>query len=329
MSCGGEIMAVVIAECCQNHKGDLAILKDMIWAAAEAGADYVKIQSMLADDLTCRERFEEGIIENGVQKAIKRPYKPEYERLKPMDLDDDAHRWFIEECRKADVKPLTTVFSRARVPFLASLPWREIKVPSYDCASYPLIRDLMVHFDHLFISTGATHDWEIEKAASLLAGRSYTFLHCVTIYPTPLDAVNLARLNYLRRLAPSVGFSDHSLVARDGLKAAVVALMLGAEMVERHYTILSPEDTKDGPVSINPAQLRDLVNFARMPQEELKAYVEENVPEYPIMLGQEKRELTQVELLNREYYRGRFASCVGGQVIYNWEETDIGDQGVC
>ena len=66
-------MAIVIAECCQNHKGDLSILKDMIWAAAEAGADYVKIQSMLADELTYRERFEEGIYENGVQEAIKRP----------------------------------------------------------------------------------------------------------------------------------------------------------------------------------------------------------------------------------------------------------------
>ena len=313
-------MAIVIAECCQNHKGDRAILKDMIWSAAAAGVDYVKIQSMLADELTYREPFEEGLFEHGVQRAIKRPYQPEYARLKPLDLDDDAHHWFIEECHKAGVKPLTTVFTRARVPFLASLPWREIKVASYDCASYPLLRELMAYFDHLFISTGATHDWEIEETASLLVAQSFTFLHAVTIYPTPLDSVNLARLNYLRRFTPWVGFSDHSLVARDGLKASTVALLLGAQVIERHYTILPPEDTKDGPVSINTVQLKELVNLTHMPRQQLRAHVEETIPEFPAMLGQEKRELTQAELLNRDYYRGRFASRIGRQVIYNWEE---------
>jgi sialic acid synthase SpsE len=318
-------MAVVIAECCQNHQGDLAILKDMIWTAADTGADYVKIQSMLADDLTFRERFEEGVYEEGVEKTIKRPYQPEYERLKPMDLDDNAHHWFIEECQKAKIKPLTTVFSRSRVPFLASLPWREIKVASYDCASYPLLYDLMNRFDHLFISTGATHDWEIEKAASLLRGKSYTFLHCVTIYPTPLESLNLARLRYLKRLAPTVGFSDHTLVARDGLKASAVALLLGAEVVERHYTILPGDETRDGPVSINPTQLRELVHLAKMDHEELRGYVKVNISDYSHMLGTENGELTELEMLNRDYYRGRFASQVKGMHIYNWEDVDIGD----
>ena len=80
----------IIAECCQNHNGDLKILKDMIWAAASAGADYVKIQSMLASDLAYREVFEEGLIEEGETKAIKRPYRTEYDRLKPLDLDVEA-----------------------------------------------------------------------------------------------------------------------------------------------------------------------------------------------------------------------------------------------
>ncbi|MFC2028984.1 general stress protein, partial [Chloroflexota bacterium] len=71
---------VIIAEFCQNHNGDRNILKDMIWAAADAGAAYAKVQSMLADDLTSRERFEEGLWDGDRQVAIKRPYKPEYER---------------------------------------------------------------------------------------------------------------------------------------------------------------------------------------------------------------------------------------------------------
>ena len=322
-------MAKIIAECCQNHKGDRSILQDMIWQAAEAGADYVKVQSILADELTRRERFEEGETENGVQTAIKRPYAPEHERLKPMDLGDEAHEWFIDECKKADVKPLTTVFTRARIPFAGSLPWpeRAIKVASYDCASYPMLRELMEHFDYLFISTGATYDEEIERTSEVLGDHSFTLMHCVTIYPTPLDVMNLARLDYLRQFTPSVGFSDHSLVRQDGLKASIAAMAHGADVVERHFTVLAEDETKDGPVSINPEQLAELVRFARMPQADVQAYVEENIPERDVMIGQEHRELTHGEKLNRDYYRGRFAAHQDGEVIYNWEEKEVAAHG--
>ncbi len=87
-------MRTIIAELCQNHNGDLSLMKEMVWAAAEAGATYAKVQSMLADDLSFRERFEEGLWEGDRQVAIKRPYRTEYERLKPMDLSDEAHGIF-------------------------------------------------------------------------------------------------------------------------------------------------------------------------------------------------------------------------------------------
>ena len=296
----------------------------MIWSAAEAGADYVKIQSMLSNELTYRKRFEHGLTENGIQKVIKRPYRAEYERLKSLDLDDEAYNWFVKECQKALIKPLTTVFTRSRVSFLANLPWMAVKVASYDCASYPLLRDLKSHFDHLFISTGATYDYEIEESASVLGDQSFTFLHCVTIYPTPMDALNLARLAFLRKLAPSIGFSDHSLVARDGLKASIAALALGADVIERHYTILPTEETKDGAVSISPVLLKELVDFAHIPQEDLDNYVQRHIPEFSAMIGVETRTLSPEEELNRDYYRGRFASqTMDGQVIYNWEDESL------
>lgn len=315
-------MARVIAEFCQNHRGDLGTLKKMVWAAAEAGADYAKIQSMLADDLVYREQFEEGKVDGEKQVVIKRPYKPEYERLKPMDLSDKAHWLFIDECKAAGIKPLTTVFSRSRIPFLTTLPLREIKVPSYDCASFPMIRELKEHFDHLFISTGATYDHEIEETARILKGHSFTFLHCVTIYPTPLDAVNLARMNYLRKFTPQVGFSDHSLVGRDGLKAVIAALYLGADAIERHFTIIDRGLTKDGPVSVDPVQLKELVGYARMKKSELEEHVRK-IPEFKQMIGSEQPGLSHEELLNRDYYQGRFASRVGGQIVFNWEDKKV------
>ena len=337
----------IIAECCQNHNGDLGILKDMIWAAAEAGADYVKIQSMLADELTQRERFElptESSPPSHV-KTINRPYQAEYNRLEPMDLDDDAHRWFIDECNKAGVKPLTTIFSHSRVAFLGSLDWDAVKVASYDCASYPLLRSLKSKFDHLFISTGAMHDHEIETAAWVLEGHSFTFLYCVTIYPTPLDAIQLQRLHYLRfvaypnRVDEPVGFSDHTLVARDGLQASTAALAFGVDVIERHFTILPEDETRDGPISINPDQLKELVDLARLSSSDSRAFMrhcKKHVPSLcPLFTGYRdlnNRErvtdraigkLSREELLNRDYYHGRFASRnANDDPVQNWEIWD-------
>ena len=89
-------MVNIIAELCQNHKGDLKILDEMVAAAAEAKADYVKIQSMRSSDLTFRDRFEKGLIEGGRVRVIKRPYKQEYNRLKKLDLDDSHHYKFLD-----------------------------------------------------------------------------------------------------------------------------------------------------------------------------------------------------------------------------------------
>jgi len=313
---------VIIAEACQNHNGDLSILKEMIYAAKDAGADYIKIQSIFADDLTKRDRFENGIIEDGVIKAIKRPYKEEYDRLKPMDLGDDGHAIFINECKKAGIKPLTTIFSYSKIEFLAALGWENVKVASYDCASFPFLKEIKNHFQHLFISTGATTDQEIQEASSILKDHSYSFLHCVTIYPTPLNEMHLNRMNWLRKYSKTVGFSDHSLVKRDGLKASKVALYLGADIIERHFTILDSEKTKDGPVSINPSQLKDLVEFSRLDKEKQKIYLDENIPQFDLMLGSSKRSLSDVELINRDYYRGRFAFYNRNKYVYNWEELD-------
>jgi N,N'-diacetyllegionaminate synthase len=115
-------MVEVIAEFCQNHNGERSILQEMVYAAAESGATFAKIQSMRADDLTHRPCFDEGATDShGAVQTIRRPYDAEYRRLKPLDLDDDDHHRFVEWCGKAGIKPLTTVFSRSRIPFVASL----------------------------------------------------------------------------------------------------------------------------------------------------------------------------------------------------------------
>jgi len=166
-------MAKIIVEICQNHNGDRALVKELIHAAKENGADMVKGQIIFSEDLTHRPRFDKGHLEtNGVRKAVHRPYDAEYARLQTLDLANDDYQFFVEEALRVGITPMLTVFSRKRVPLAASLPWgreRFVKVASYDCGSAPLIRELAESFDHLIISTGATFNDEIEISNTIIA----------------------------------------------------------------------------------------------------------------------------------------------------------------
>ena len=324
-------MTKLIVELCQNHNGDRDVFAEQIRSAAENGADIVKMQSIWSDDVTFRDRFEEGETdEDGTVRAIKRPYAAEKERLAKLDLSLDDHEFFIQKAKEYGVTPMTTIFARHRIPDVGRLPWEGIvKVASYDCASWPFLRELAEHFDKFIISTGATYDEEIEETAKLMKelGKEYSFLHCVTSYPNTIEMGNLARMNWLRQFTPTVGWSDHSHVENHGIDMAKVAIMLGADYVERHYTVLGAADTKDGPVSITPALLKELSDFRNLSKDEQRAVVERDIPNWEVMLGQERREMTPTELLNRDYYRGRFAAShpSGEGWLYNWEERPAVD----
>ncbi|AOP33666.1 general stress protein [Leptospira tipperaryensis] len=311
----------IIAECCQNHNGDREILKRMIHEAANTGANYCKIQAIRSNELTHRERFDSGLVEEGVTKVIKRPYEPEYDRLKKLDLNLETEKWFVEECLKAGISPMTTVFTRDSVTEVKEMGFHAVKIASYDCASYPLLRDVKKVWKKIFISTGATKDPEIEYAAETLSGVDFTFLHCVTIYPTPIKDLNLNRMNYLRHFTSRVGFSDHTKIADTSLIASKIALALGADCIERHFTVLGPAETKDGPVSVNPKELSELVAFSKLPKSEKIERIKKEYPDWEISFGVQLRTLTPEELLNRDYYRGRFASFRDGKPVYNWEDV--------
>lgn len=318
----------LIAEFCQNHNGSFDTLACMIDAAAANGATHGKMQAIFADEIAFRPQFEEGLVQNGVAVAIKRPYRAEYDRLKRLEIGFDQAREFVRLCRDVGLEPMTTCFTRAQVTPLVAAGFREIKVASYDCASFPMLRELRAACSRLVISTGASYNDEVRHAANILQGSDFAFLHCVTIYPTPLDQIHAARMKWLRELAPQVGFSDHTLVARDGLTAAKAAIHLGAEIVERHFTILPPDKTRDGPVSITPPMLAELAAFSRLAPEEQRADLDRRHEGWQVAIGTADRQLSDQELLNRDYYRGRFAtrrpeSREGQRMIFNWEEVPL------
>ena len=316
--------AVLIAECCQNHNGSREILKRMVHEAAGAGADYVKIQAIRSRELTHRPEFDEGLNDaDGTVRVIKRPFQPELERLRTLDLTLDDEAWFVEECWRAGVAPMTTVFTRAAAREVKDLGYEAAKIASYDCRSYPLLRDVRQWWSRVFCSTGACYDHEIERAAAELAGTELTLLHCVTIYPTPMDQLHLRRMGFLRRFTPRVGWSDHTKTADTGLWASKIALALGAECIERHFTVLGAAESKDGPVSITPAQLAELRRFADRPRHERMREVVAGYPAWEASLGLSTRPLSAAELLNRAYYAGRFATMVDGRPLYNWEDVAL------
>ncbi len=321
-------MTKIIAEFCQNHNGNFDNVIKMIESAADAGATHAKIQTIFTNTLSFRPQFENGLIQNNEIKAIKRPYAEEYERLKKLEISFSEMKKFVKVCKEFSIKPLTTCFARCDAKLIKEAGFNSVKVASYDCASFSLLRELRKLFDEIIISTGATFDNEIEKASEILNGSNFSFLHCVTIYPTPLAEMHLARMNYLKKFTNQVGLSDHSLVSRDGTLASKLAINLGAKLIERHFTILPVEETRDGPVSINPDQLKELVVFSKLSKEEQKTIITKEFPNWEVMIGLDDRMLSKDELLNRDYYRGRFASPRknsndGKNMIFNWEETNF------
>ena len=320
----------IIAELCQNHNGDYEILSHMIEEAAKNGASHVKIQNIFTKNLTFRPQFENGLIENDKIISIKRPFQTEYERLKKLELDYDVVSKFITRCKDFSVVPMTTCFARGDINDLINIGFKEIKIASYDCASFKLIKELSKSFKCIYLSTGASYDEEIKLASKILntAQVDFYLLHCVTKYPTRLNDFNLNKMIWLKKYSNNIGLSDHSHVKTDGIIATKIAIFLGANVIERHFTILDEDKTKDGPVSITPDMLRKILEFSKLSHSDQELNLKEDLPGWEdILLGNENRELSHEELLNRDYYRGRFATPRvknnHHSMIFNWEEIEI------
>ena len=323
----------IIAELCQNHNGDPNILEEMIISAANSGATHIKVQHIKPEILVFRPRHETGVKIEGRTKSIKRPFGEEFKRLSKLTLNEETILHFIDICKSVNVTPLTTCFSTYDIEEIARLGFKEIKVASYDCASYHMLRKLVNFFDHIYVSTGATYDREVEHAAKVLKDgeAEFSLLQCTTVYPTPLHLANIERINFLKKHCNNVGFSDHSPTNdKDATLASKIAITLGAKIIERHFTILDSKDTKDGPVSVNPEQLQDIVIFSQKSRSEQIKELENlvDISKYANAKYQE-RGLSEVELVNRDYYKGRFGTVMKPfdpasyeqEAIYNWEEA--------
>ena len=143
-----------------------------------------------------------------------------------------------------------------------------------------------------------------------------------------MNKLHLSRLNYLNKLSNEVGFSDHTSPKNDGIIGSCAAIYLGAKVIERHFTSLEANQTKDGPVSITKKELKEINVFSKLSKSQQKLWLEDKYPKWnEILLGKSNRNMSKEELLNRAYYRGRFASQRSNSdaIIFtprfNWEEA--------
>lgn len=321
---------IIIAELCQNHNGNFEDVRRMIHEAKASGATHVKIQNIYADMLYFRPQFEKGLEVDGQTLAIKRPFDAEYNRLKLLELNEKECSEFIRICEAEDIIPLTTCFSHGSVLKIRDIGFKEVKIASYDCASHAMIERLCMQFKKLHISTGATFDDELKITSEIIKKNNVdvNYFHCVTMYPTPLVEMHLARMEKIKTITGcvTVGLSDHSLYSKDGLLASKAALALGAKSIERHYRLRAEDESRDGPVSIDSAGLKELTAFSKRGNEEQIGELDELYPSWrEVMYGEMDRTLSNAELLNRDYYRGRFGTKRTNSgnshktMIMNWE----------
>ncbi len=203
----------IIAEIASSHNGDIKLAKKMIWAAKKAGVDIVKFQSWQSKNVDESD--------------------PDKKRYASLELSDDAHIILKKECERAGVEFMTTCYDAARIPFLKKLGLTKIKVASTDLKHHTFLQKLRDNFEEVIASTGMTTEDEIKKALKILKKGEFTIMHCVSVYPCPLEKANLGKLTWLKEQTPHVGYSDHT----QGSTAAILSLGMGVKYIEKHFTL--------------------------------------------------------------------------------------------
>ena len=314
----------LIAELCQNHKGSVSLLKEMIVAAKESGIKYLKIQDIKSEELTHRIRFDKGLVKDKKISVIKRPYKDELLRLKKLDLPEKFIDIFIEECLRSKIYPIVTPFTYSSLDRIKNKKFKFLKIASYDCSAFPFIKETSSLNKKLIVSTGATKLKEIKETVNFLKRKKQlaALLHCVSIYPTPMDKCNLNKIRLLKKIYGNIkiGWSDHSKFQDCGHAPALASIIVGGSFIERHFTIVRKDKTKDGPVSINPKEAKTLLGLINKKKSHILDYLNKNYKDWELCLGRGSHKLTHEELLNRDYYRGRFARLRNNKPNYNWHK---------
>ena len=248
----------IIAEAGVNHNGKLDLALKLCDAAKEAGVDAVKFQTWKTENIvTARARQAAYQTENtGVEES-------QFDMLKKLGLSYDHFRYIQDYCKKIGIDFLSTPDEEESLEFLVSLGLPFIKVGSGEVTNIPYLRKIASCGKPVILSTGLSTLAQVATAYDTLlqAGApTVSLLHCTTNYPCPYDEVNLRAMQTLKdAFKCQVGYSDHTM----GTEIPVAAVAMGAEIIEKHFTLDRTMEGPDHKASLEPAELKLMVEQIR------------------------------------------------------------------
>ena len=250
----------VIAEAGSNHNRDLDTAKRLIDAAAEAGADAVKFQTYTAEGLYSRKTPNPSYLKNG---GLLKDQETVWELIKRVEIPWEWHEELAAHTASTGLDFLSSPFEEAAVDLLESVKVPAYKIASYEITHLPLIAYAAKTGKPLLMSTGMASLADIERAldvANAAGCQRVALLHCAINYPPRFDDLNLRAIQTLASafLVP-IGWSDHTM----GHTADVVAVALGACLVEKHFTLSRDQEGPDHAFALEPGELTAMVEAIR------------------------------------------------------------------
>lgn len=250
---------LIIAEAGVNHNGNMVMAKQLIDAAADAGADYVKFQTFKTEKLVS------VLAKKAEYQTQNTNSDSQFDMLKKLELSVEQHHELIAYCKQKNIKFLSTAFDLESIDLLNSLNIQLFKIPSGEITNLPYLEKIGFLNKDVIISTGMCVMSEIEDALEVLikAGtdkKNISVLHCTTDYPTAMEDVNLrAMLNIQKQLGVPIGYSDHTL----GIEIPIAAVAMGATIIEKHFTLDKTLPGPDHRASLEPNELKAMVTAIR------------------------------------------------------------------
>jgi len=251
---------LVIAEAGVNHNGDMQLARQLIEAAAEAGADVVKFQTFRADKLVTTKAGKASY-----QLLTTDNVENQLAMLQRLELTPNQHKQLISHCNDSGIEFLSTAFDSPSVDLLITLDLKRLKIPSGEITNLPYLRRIGELRKPLILSTGMSNLGEIEAALVVLesAGSNrdqVTVLHCTTEYPAPMAEVNLRAMQSIgQAFGVAVGYSDHTV----GIEVPIAAVALGATVIEKHITLDQNMPGPDHKASLEPKEFASMVRAIR------------------------------------------------------------------
>jgi len=252
----------IIAEAGVNHNGDFETAKRLIETAKEAGTDAVKFQTFIAENLVTKQARKADYQINNTGSA-----ESQLEMIKKVSLSFEQFAQLKHYCDSIGIEFLSSPFDFNSIDFLDSLNIKKFKIPSGEITNLPYLIKIAQKGRPVIMSTGMSSLEETRFAFDILkqyGAGSITVLHCNTQYPTPYADANIkAMLTLKKTLNCKVGYSDHTL----GIQVPIAAVALGAEIIEKHFTLNKDMDGPDHKASLEPCELKAMVDSIRIVEE--------------------------------------------------------------